>query len=88
MLASPTRILAMHSHVQIRKERPVQRQQFIKQGLMNPDGQMRLEDAVKLVGICTDMCPEFERVRRIYENDLKAPEYVRLLRPRYTRATC
>ena len=41
---------------------------------MNPDGQMRLSDSVKLFGLCTDMCPEFERVRRIVEEDVKAPE--------------
>ncbi len=44
---------------------------------MNPEGQMRLSDSVKLIGICTDMCPEFERVRRIVENDVKPPECVR-----------
>lgn len=41
---------------------------------MNPEGQMRLSDSVKLYGICADMCPEFERVRRIVEEDVKAPE--------------
>jgi len=43
---------------------------------MNPDGQMRLADSVKLYGLCTDMCPEYERVRRIVEEDVKAPECV------------
>jgi hypothetical protein len=41
---------------------------------MNPEGQMRLSDSVKLIGICTDMCPEYERVRRIVEEDVKPPE--------------
>jgi len=45
---------------------------------MNPDGPMRLDQAVKRVGICMEMCPEYERVRRIVEEDLKAPEYVRI----------
>ena len=40
---------------------------------------MRLSDSVKLIGICTDMCPEFERVRRIVENDVKPPECVRVV---------
>lgn len=44
---------------------------------MNPDGQMKLSDSVKLVGLCNDMCPEFERVRRIVQNDFKRPECVR-----------
>lgn len=43
---------------------------------MNPDGQMKLSESVKLYGACTDMCPEFERVRRIVELDVKAPECV------------
>ncbi|CAO2649551.1 Nn.00g069360.m01.CDS01 [Neocucurbitaria sp. VM-36] len=58
----------------IKNARPSIREQFIKDGLMNPEGQMRLSDSVKLIGICTDMCPEFERVRRIVENDVKPPE--------------
>jgi hypothetical protein len=44
---------------------------------MNPEGQMRLSDSVKLFGICVDMCPEYERVRRIVEDDVKPPECVR-----------
>lgn len=47
---------------------------------MNPEGQIHLSEAVKIVGICQDMCPEFERVRRIVEDDLKLPEFVRLVR--------
>lgn len=43
---------------------------------MNPEGQMRLSDSVKLYGICDEMCPEYERVRRIVELDVKAPECV------------
>jgi hypothetical protein len=45
---------------------------------MNPEGQIHLSQAVKMVGCCQDMCPEFERVRRIVQNDLKLPEFVRL----------
>lgn len=44
---------------------------------MNPDGQMKLSDSVKLVGRCNDICPEFERVRRIDQKDYKRPECVR-----------
>jgi hypothetical protein len=46
------------------------------EGRMNPEGQMRLCDSVKLFGLCTDMCPEYERVRRIVEEDVKPPECV------------
>ena len=35
---------------------------------------MRLVDSVKLYGLCQEMCPEYERVRRIVELDVKAPE--------------
>ncbi|EOA89414.1 uncharacterized protein SETTUDRAFT_147871 [Exserohilum turcica Et28A] len=58
----------------IKAERPRIREQFIRNGLMNPEGQMRLSDSVKLYGICEEMCPEYERVRRIVELDVKAPE--------------
>lgn len=44
---------------------------------MNPDGQMKLSDSVKLIGRCNDMCPEYERVRRIDQKDFKRPECVR-----------
>lgn len=42
---------------------------------MNPDGQMDLRHAIELTALCEEMCPEYERVRRIVQNDLKAPEY-------------
>ncbi|KAH4068259.1 hypothetical protein HBI56_117050 [Parastagonospora nodorum] len=58
----------------IRTSRPKLRERFIQEGRMNPEGQMRLSDSVKLYGLCTDMCPEYERVRRIVEDDVKPPE--------------
>jgi hypothetical protein len=61
---------------QLREDRPRQRAQLIKEGRMDPDGPMLLSQAVKRVGICMEMCPEYERVRRIVEEDLKLPEYV------------
>ncbi|KZM19360.1 actin cytoskeleton and mitosis protein [Ascochyta rabiei] len=53
---------------------PSWRKQLQDQGLMNPDGQMKLSDSVKLIGRCNDMCPEYERVRRIDQKDFKRPE--------------
>jgi len=50
------------------------RAELIRQGRMDRDGQMHLSERVDKFGSCTDMCPEFERVRRIVENDVKAPE--------------
>jgi hypothetical protein len=37
----------------------------------------RLEDAITMVGTCTDMCPRFERYRRERENNLTEWEVVR-----------
>ncbi|KAF2261080.1 hypothetical protein CC78DRAFT_570810 [Lojkania enalia] len=71
----------------LNKDRPRLKQQFIAQRMMNPDGQMRIEDSVRLQAICTDMCPEHERVRRIVQNDVKLPEYTAETAhgPRYLR---
>ncbi|KAF2676786.1 hypothetical protein K458DRAFT_247162, partial [Lentithecium fluviatile CBS 122367] len=58
----------------LRNDRPRQRAELIRKRLMDPDGQMKFEDRVEKYGLCTDMCSEFERVRRIVEMDLKAAE--------------
>jgi hypothetical protein len=67
--------------------RPKLRERFVEEGRMNPEGQMRLKDSVKLYGMCTDMCPEYERVRRIVEEDVKPPECVGSLSAVFTVAT-
>ncbi|KAL1793710.1 hypothetical protein ACET3X_008692 [Alternaria dauci] len=76
--ASSTPSFAPHEYQKrlqhIKAERPKIREKFIRDGLMNPEGQMRLVDSVKLYGLCEEMCPEYERVRRIVELDVKAPE--------------
>lgn len=41
---------------------------------MDPEGQIHLDERVEKYGLCTEMCPEYERVRRIVENDVKAAE--------------
>ena len=38
----------------------------------------RLDEAITMVGTCTDMCPRFERYRRERENNLFNWEVVRL----------
>ncbi|KAH7087625.1 SAC3/GANP/Nin1/mts3/eIF-3 p25 family-domain-containing protein [Paraphoma chrysanthemicola] len=58
----------------IRAVRPLLFERFVKERRMNPKGQMKLKDSVKIYGLCTDMCPESERVRRIVEDDVKRPE--------------
>lgn len=59
----------------LKEDRPHERARLIRDKRMNPDGQIDIRQAVKRKGLCTDMCPEFERVRRIVEDDLKLPEY-------------
>ncbi|KAF3035971.1 hypothetical protein E8E12_007636 [Didymella heteroderae] len=58
----------------LKAAQPSWRKQLQEKRLMNPEGQMKLEDSVKLIGLCNDMCPEFERVRRIAQKDFKRPE--------------
>ncbi|KAJ4379182.1 actin cytoskeleton and mitosis protein [Didymella sp. IMI 355093] len=58
----------------LKAAQPSWRKQLQEKRLMNPEGQMKLEDSVKLIGLCNDMCPEFERVRRITQKDYKRPE--------------
>ncbi|KAI0224931.1 actin cytoskeleton and mitosis protein [Massospora cicadina] len=44
---------------------------YIRERLMaDPNKQYRLEDAITLQGACEEMCPEFERYQRAYENDV------------------
>ncbi|KAK7190091.1 hypothetical protein DPSP01_007931 [Paraphaeosphaeria sporulosa] len=51
------------------------KQEQIAKGQMDPDGQMDLSQSVDKHGLCEDLCPEYERVRRIVQNDVAAPEY-------------
>ncbi|KAJ4353877.1 actin cytoskeleton and mitosis protein [Didymosphaeria variabile] len=47
----------------------------IAKGQLDPDGQMDMKSSVDKHGLCEDMCPELERVRRIVQNDVAGPEY-------------
>ncbi|POR37028.1 SAC3 family protein 1 [Tolypocladium paradoxum] len=40
----------------------------------DPDKRKRLSEAIEFKGICDDMCPEWEKVCRITENEVKAVE--------------
>ncbi|KAL2760765.1 hypothetical protein ACRALDRAFT_1053633 [Sodiomyces alcalophilus JCM 7366] len=40
----------------------------------DPDKPKRLEDAIDFKGICEDMCPEFEKLTRIFEYDVPLAE--------------
>ncbi|PKS07987.1 hypothetical protein jhhlp_006599 [Lomentospora prolificans] len=51
------------------------RASLIRAGLIDdPDDRKRLEDAIDFKGICENMCPEFEKVTRITEFDVKQAE--------------
>ncbi|KAF2810929.1 uncharacterized protein BDZ99DRAFT_441571, partial [Mytilinidion resinicola] len=59
----------------LKQNREKQRRYYIATGKMqDPEKPRRLEDAITLVGECQDMCPEYERVQRIYQNDVWAHE--------------
>ncbi|TFY70589.1 hypothetical protein EVG20_g2429 [Dentipellis fragilis] len=53
------------------KAREVERKKAIAEGKMDdPLVPKRLDEAITMVGTCTDMCPRFERYRRERENNL------------------
>ncbi|ORY71093.1 SAC3/GANP/Nin1/mts3/eIF-3 p25 family-domain-containing protein [Pseudomassariella vexata] len=51
------------------------RQSLIQAGLIDdPDEKKRLDQAIEFKGICEEMCPEWEKITRITEHDVKAAE--------------
>ena len=51
------------------------RQSLVKADLVDEEGkQRRLDQALVFKGICEDMCPEWEKIIRITENDVKLAE--------------
>jgi hypothetical protein len=42
--------------------------------MQDPDKPRSLDEAITLVGECADMCPEYERVQRIVQNDVWTQE--------------
>lgn len=64
---------------QLVKGREQERKTAIAEGKMDdPLVPKRLEDAISIVGTCMDMCPRFERYRRVRENNLFEWEMVSL----------
>lgn len=60
------------------KKRDQERKDAIAKGfLADPDKPRTLAEAITPVGTCPDMCPEFERVERVVQNDVWGPEAVR-----------
>lgn len=59
------------------KARDIERKKAIAEGKMDdPLVPKRLDQAITMVGTCTDMCPRFERYRRERENNLDRWEVV------------
>lgn len=61
----------------MRKQRAILMRRYIKENKMDdPDKKYRIEDARSIVGECNDMCPEYERYEREYQNGLMEFEKV------------
>ncbi|KAL8292396.1 hypothetical protein RQP46_001008 [Phenoliferia psychrophenolica] len=57
--------------LELKPLRELERELAIKQGLLpDPDKQVRLEEAIAFVGTCEELCPEFERHEREYQNNV------------------
>ncbi|KAI1768065.1 SAC3/GANP/Nin1/mts3/eIF-3 p25 family-domain-containing protein [Hypoxylon sp. FL1150] len=53
------------------------RKSLMRAGLIDdPDKKRRLDEALVFKGICEDFCPEWEKITRIVEHDIKLPEKV------------
>ncbi|KAI1178482.1 hypothetical protein F4777DRAFT_537779 [Nemania sp. FL0916] len=51
------------------------RKSLIRAGLIDdPDQRRTLEEALDFRGVCEDMCPEWEKITRIVEYDVRLPE--------------
>ncbi|KAG9246231.1 SAC3/GANP/Nin1/mts3/eIF-3 p25 family-domain-containing protein [Calycina marina] len=67
---------AMYELFQAFKEyRNKVRTTLVRAGLVDdPDKPKKLSEAIEFKGICEDMCPEFEKVTRIHDSDVRAEE--------------
>ncbi|GJJ72462.1 nuclear mRNA export protein SAC3 [Entomortierella parvispora] len=62
---------------ELKGKRVKEREDAIKQGLLpDPNKPTRLEDAITFVGTCLDMCPEFERHEREYQQNVEIFEKI------------
>ncbi|KAG1610027.1 hypothetical protein G6F46_010335 [Rhizopus delemar] len=58
-------------YAQMKKNRVVEREQAIKDGLIpDPNAPHRLEDAIDFRGTCETKCPEFEMIEREIQNNV------------------
>lgn len=72
----PARKVAVEGHWRnFREYRAKARACLIKNNCIDdPDKPKKLSEAIDFKGTCEDMCPEFEKITRIMENDVKNPE--------------
>ncbi|KAF9389446.1 hypothetical protein CPB97_011362 [Podila verticillata] len=62
---------------ELKEKRVLERQEAIRKGTIpDPDKPRRLEDAITFVGTCQDMCPEFERHEREYQQSIESFEKI------------
>ncbi|KAI1771909.1 SAC3/GANP/Nin1/mts3/eIF-3 p25 family-domain-containing protein [Hypoxylon cercidicola] len=58
-----------------KKYRDRARNSLMRAGLIDdPDKRRRLDEALVFKGICEDYCPEWEKITRIVEHDIRRPE--------------
>ncbi|KAF2457034.1 SAC3/GANP/Nin1/mts3/eIF-3 p25 family-domain-containing protein, partial [Lineolata rhizophorae] len=68
-------LFTLRRESQLKKRREAERAEGIEKGIIaDPEKPRKLADAVKLVGTCQEMCPEYERVERIVQKDVWGPE--------------
>lgn len=68
----------LNSCIQAKAAREKERVLAVKNGLIpDPNRRRRLEDASNLIGTCSEMCPEFERVEREFQHAVDKWELVR-----------
>ena len=69
---------AQNRFFQMKQQRDGARLEYIRQGVLpDPDKAQDLSAAKSLLGTCMEMCPEFEREEREFQNEGDALEMVR-----------
>ena len=67
---------------QLKIKREAERKVAVARGLIDdPDKPRSLSEAIRFVGTCPDMCPEFEMHQREYQNNVEKWEIVRSASP-------
>lgn len=76
-LARFTAVPIGNRYEELKENRAKEREKAIKQGaIADPNHRRRLEHAITLIGTCMDMCPEYERHEREYQQSLEKFEKI------------